>query len=142
MNQLEVKSRIDSPPDDVELIVTEMLVDGRPLTDFRGRSLSVDLFALERSIRQSGEFFIVTCLCGVPACAGIKQGIQVRHSETNTHWIVRGLGETQTFYFDGQEYEVAIRRGIRHLQQMMEHHRLGIAPKMNERIFGRSNGTR
>jgi hypothetical protein len=102
----------------------------------------VDLSALEQSIRQSGEFFIVTCLCGIPACAGIKQGIEVRHGETSTHWIVRGLGETQTFYFDRQEYEAAIRRGIRHLQQMMERHRLGVAPKINERRLGRSSGTR
>jgi len=135
MNNLKVQSRIDSVHNEKDAIVTELLVDDRLLADFKGSSLSVDLSALERSVYQSGEFFIITCVCGDPGCAGVKQGIQVSHTDKSIHWVVRGLGETQTFYFHPQEYQTAVEHGIKQLEQMMKRHNLEVAPEINKRRF-------
>lgn len=48
----------------------------------------VDLFALAKSCQLSGEFFIATCSCGEPGCAGIDEGIKVTHFYDSILWQV------------------------------------------------------
>lgn len=145
MNRLRIKSRIwNSGPEEFEedVILTEVFADGKLLIDFESNYLATDLLSLERSIHQDGEFFIVTCTCGVPGCAGIREGIRVTRSDNNVHWVVRGVGETQTFYFDPEEYESAIEEGIKQLQKMVERYGLEVVPSYNIRVFDKRTGTR
>jgi hypothetical protein len=145
MNRLRIKSRIwNSAPEEFEedMILTEVFADGKLLIDFESNYLATDLLSLERSIHQDGEFFIVTCTCGVPGCAGIREGIRVTRSDNNVHWVVRGVGETQTFYFDPEEYEAAIEKGIKQLQKMVERYGLEVVPSYNIRVFDKRTGTR
>lgn len=48
----------------------------------------IDLRELVKSCQLSGEFFIVTCGCGVPECAGIEDGIRVSHLPDRILWDV------------------------------------------------------
>ncbi len=135
MNHLKIRSFVDQDEHE-KTIVTEILVDDQPLTNFAEQGLSTDLPALQQSINQDGEFYIVTCWCGHPGCAGIREGIKVAYEEPNIHWVVRGIGPTRTFYFDKQEYETAIKQGIRQLQYVMKDKSLGVAPEINKSYFG------
>jgi hypothetical protein len=145
MNRLRIKSRIWSrAPEEFEkdVILTEVFTDGKLLVDFEDNYLATDLLSLERSIHQDGEFFIVTCTCGHYGCAGIREGIRVTRQDKNVHWVVRGLGGTQTFYFDPKEYESAIEKGIKQLQQMVERYGLEVVPDYNLRAIDKRMGTR
>ncbi len=46
----------------------------------------VDLIQLRSSLDESGTFFIWTCSCGAPGCAGRFDGVQVSHSDGITTW--------------------------------------------------------
>lgn len=144
MNHLRIKSRIWSgDPEEFEkdVILTEVFADGKLLLDFESNWLATDLLSLERSIHQDGEFFIVTCTCGAPGCAGISEGVRVTRIDKNVHWVVRGLGETQTFYFDPQEYESAIKQGIKQLQQLVDRYSLEVVPSYNTQVLDKRIGT-
>jgi hypothetical protein len=61
-----------------------LLVDGMPLH----QSTWVDLKALEKSASGSGEYWIFSCACGEPACAGIYNGVVVLHAAESVTWLV------------------------------------------------------
>jgi hypothetical protein len=46
----------------------------------------VDLIQLRSSLNENGTFFIWTCSCGAPGCAGRFEGVQVSHSDGMTTW--------------------------------------------------------
>lgn len=46
----------------------------------------VDLIQLRSSLNENGTFFIWTCSCGVPGCAGRFEGVQISHSDGITTW--------------------------------------------------------
>ena len=135
MNQLKLHSFIDDDGAD-KFIVTEVLVDNSPITDFKKAGLTTNMVVLEKSINQNGDFFIVTCWCGIAECAGIRYGIKVSHSTSNIHWVVRGFGDPQTYYFDQTQYKKAIKNGIRQLQYMMKDKSLRVVPSFNKSIVG------
>ena len=143
MNHLKVRTRLDPEPDTPEDgAITEVLVDRQLLVDFVGCWLAVDLMALEHSIHNDGEHFIVTCSCGEASCAGIKEGIHVSRSTGNIHWVMRGFGETRTFYFEPEQYKSAIRNGIRQFQELIKAHRIdyfNVAPLSNYNIYIRKD---
>lgn len=137
MNRLKIRSRIRSEEFEEDVILTEIFVDGKLLLDFESNYLATDLLSLERSRDQDGEFFIVTCVCGIPGCAGIREGIRVTHPDGNVHWVVRGVGETQTFYFDPEQYESAIKYGIKQLNELVDRYSLEVVPSQNRKVFDR-----
>jgi len=49
----------------------------------------IDLLLLVQSLHQSGWFDIFTCGCGVGACAGIVEGIEVTHEMGMVRWSLR-----------------------------------------------------
>jgi len=55
-----------------EFLSAEIMVDEILLTD----KYLVDYKELIRSVRKDGEYFILTCSCGVSPCAGIYKGIE------------------------------------------------------------------
>ena len=138
MNRLDVQSRVDPK---LNQIVTELSVDGQLLPDFNLESLSVDLSALEQAARASGEFYIVTCICGYPNCAGIKQPIRIDHADGRVRWYGRILGEEQAFAFDPDEFQTAVGRGIEALQRLMARHDLEVAPEINKHVYGGAGNT-
>jgi hypothetical protein len=53
-------------------LVAELRIDGQQL----GEKYALDVLQLTRSLAQTGEYFIFTCACGVPSCAGLTAGAQ------------------------------------------------------------------
>jgi hypothetical protein len=70
----------------VDYVIVGLTVDHTSLADFS--YYAIDLAELIRSLNQSGEFFILTCWCGVPECVGIGQGVLVRQEENQIHWQI------------------------------------------------------
>lgn len=87
MNKLKLESQIYSfENDNCKYFVPLILVDGEPLTDFSYYGIS--LTELEQSLVKNGEYFIITCWCGVPECARIEQGIKVHHDKSTIKWTI------------------------------------------------------
>lgn len=140
-------------------------VDDQPLIDFAYFQLAADLMELQRSVDQSGEYFIITCSCGWPECAGIKRGIQVSHQgecitwvyqtlrpdpatqpellkktkSRRPEWVVRGIElPTKTFIFDRAEYRAAIRQGIQQGTESLQkvgNHKGCVIPEHNLKLL-------
>jgi len=48
----------------------------------------IDFDELARSLKGAGEFNIFTCECGISGCAGIEQGVLVKHENEFVEWYV------------------------------------------------------
>jgi hypothetical protein len=92
-------------------LVIEAYVDGEPLVDFDEYSIDVPLGLLPSSER-SGYWYIVTCTCGDPGCAGIFAGVEVRHREGRITWRIPEPGPMRDFVFDADQYRAEVQRLI------------------------------
>ena len=84
MNTLSFDIDTAADSDAKQLLVPRLWVDGALLADFS--RYAVDLNALAKSKTQAGEFFLLTCWCGVPDCVGIHSGIRVSHAGGTVRW--------------------------------------------------------
>lgn len=66
------------------LLAPELRVNGDLFTS----DVTLDIAALVDSTRGSGEFYIFTCGCGEPGCAGIWHGVIVLHSPYCVQWLI------------------------------------------------------
>jgi hypothetical protein len=106
-------------PGDVEHsheLLAEIDVNGMMLTDEKTCSTAIDLLALTQSMSNDGRYFIITCTCGDPGCAGIDQGIKVIHNDENVQWLIteRGCGpeEPMEFTFNRELYVQSIKDAV------------------------------
>jgi len=44
---------------------------------------------LKKASRENGKFFIITCSCGFPDCAGIYNPIKVEHNGSEVTWFIQ-----------------------------------------------------
>jgi hypothetical protein len=144
MNTLTLNLKYRSQDDDAEYWVIEICIDGEILADFD--FYTTDLGELICSTQAGGEFFIITCTCGVAGCAGIYKGIKVQHAAGNILWnVVQPLAQPRQFIFERNAYEQAIRDCIRQGQQLIAQRKtlpqkpLEIIPVQNESLFFREN---
>ena len=89
-------------------LVVECFIDGKTTTHWQ--DLPIDILELVDSVKQTGEYHIWTCTCGIPECGGIKKGITV---EIRTHSVTwkhsgRPLEHFGTLEFDRTHYEQCI----------------------------------
>lgn len=70
----------------------------------------VDLDQLESSLTENGTFFIWTCSCGAPGCAGLFDGVLVAHEGENTTW--HDIDCKRKFRFKSRDLRNAFDRGI------------------------------
>jgi hypothetical protein len=148
MNRLKVRTRVSREGEYKfggsfvdRSLWTEILVDDELLLDFEGLWLAVDLGQLTLSLQGDGEFFILTCTCGVADCAGLTTGVQVYRDAENVHWVVREPGPTRTLVFDGEAYPKAIKQGLAQFEQRCaQHPGMEIVPMQNRYLLGRSGG--
>ncbi|BAQ63824.1 hypothetical protein GM3709_589 [Geminocystis sp. NIES-3709] len=135
MNKLKLQNKIYSfDNDDHAYFVTMIFVDGEVLTDFSYYATS--LTQLSNSIVKDGEYFIITCWCGVPECAGIEQGIKVTHHQNTVKWTIN-QPQRQQFTFSTHDYKTAISEGIKQIKEDLLIHRhtvqkLEIVPNQEE----------
>lgn len=90
MNEFAVDVRLidDVGPDGSPRprVKIELRIDGRLAAELA--SVCIEPCALIASASREGEFFIGTCGCGEPGCAGVWHGIQVQHSNGFARWEV------------------------------------------------------
>jgi len=95
----------------------EGLVDGQPLIRREDEEIDVP-FGLLPSIDHDGDYFMATCECGDPGCAGYFDPVLVTHEGELIHWTCEPLG--WRFTFEREPYSAEVRRlideGRRHLR--------------------------
>lgn len=110
-------------------VTLEIWIDGTPLDEPH----VVDLRELVRSLFAPGEFNFFTCGCGVPGCAGIWEGFQVRHLPGRLRWrfrrpvsdrndeiqhldarweMCKRSATTVEYEFDREQFPAALDRGL------------------------------
>ncbi len=72
----------------------------------------IDYWELIRSLTGEGEFFMATCSCGEPGCAGIHEGIEVRHINGRTSWRMNFEKPVLKFAFDTAQYHESVYEGL------------------------------
>lgn len=73
----------------------------------------VDAEVFLESLEKNGEYFIFSCLCGVPKCSGWHSGIQVLNKNQTINWT--NLNKNQSWSFDKEsiyEQVKAIRQDV------------------------------
>lgn len=105
MSVLEVSLKA-YPHDGTDFVVAELRVDGEPLADFS--YYATDLEELTRSLSADGEFFLLTCWCGIPECTGIGQGVEVRHQGGQVFWHVPQPLTPKDFIFETAALQVML----------------------------------
>jgi len=91
---------------------------------------ALDISALYNSAQESGEFFIWTCECGIPECAGIYHGIRVTHAAHTVVWQAprRPFEVATRFEFDRLAYVATIEAGVaEYLRYIQGYQAAGIA---------------
>ena|SRR5829696_8514220 len=142
MNGIAVRPKLhhDAPH---EYLVAEVYVDGIPLADFSWFAISLE--DLVASAKEDGEFFILTCWCGIPECAGLSRGIEVRLGPKAVHWHVLEPEPERRYVFRRDAYNRAIEQGIESCRRWFaKQERAGtlgsldirITPDHNHRFFG------
>ncbi len=122
---LPVRSRRESSTAQPDFYV-DLLVDQHLQIDVTHNEFAIDLSELARSVNQSGEFFVLTCSCGDPGCAGIQQGVHVSHTETYVQWEIsdwgRGVGASTVWTFDRNVYGHTIQRALTEMYHQLDMH--------------------
>lgn len=105
--QLRLKQQTDI---NIDYLYVELLVGDEPIVDFE--YYATDLHALLASTETSGELFILTCWCGEPGCAGLKQGIHVSRDSTVVKWHLLEPQPERWFNFARPEYDATIQKTL------------------------------
>jgi hypothetical protein len=94
----------------------------------------VDLNQLRSSLNGTGNYFIWTCSCGYPGCAGLVNGVDVTHSNGKTIW--HDLDMKRRFVLESKDlcdsFENAISDGRNMLLQRPD---CGCTPEENESAY-------
>jgi hypothetical protein len=69
---------------------------------------SIDWIALTKSVFLPRNYFILTCGCGVAACARLDEPIRVSHEGDIIGWHIIAPPPERSFEFERQQYRTAI----------------------------------
>ncbi len=94
MNRIEIACLLEG--DKLDFLLH---VDGRRLLPLH----SVNIFALEDSLRREGEFPIFTCNGRVPGCRKLAPGVRVAHPGTVSTWALPGPAPVRLLAFETEE---------------------------------------
>ncbi len=107
INTLDLRLQEQTNEEGDHYLVVELVIDGQPLVAVGSHWYGIDLEEYQKSIISDGEFFILTCGCGVALCVGIAKGIEVRHVGDFVYWHILQPEPERTFVFTTQNYEAA-----------------------------------
>jgi hypothetical protein len=94
----------------------------------------VDLNQLKSSLHEDGTFFIWTCSCGAPGCAGMFDGVAISHIGDTTSW--HDLDCKRKFTFKSTDLRDAFNRGIIDGRNLLtETPRLKPTPEQNDTAY-------
>ena len=106
-----------STSDGDDYLIVALKVNEGSLTDFS--YFATDLHELIASKEADGEFYIITCWCGDPGCAGIWQGIRVRHDSGMVQWHVLEPLPVRQYAFRREAYDETIRSIIKQGKRLL-----------------------
>ena len=97
MNQIEVNLSPDyrEIADKKLYLAFSLTIDGG--SPLQNTADDFDIVEFILSTRKDGSYFIWTCSCGVPGCAGYFNGIEVRTEGDLTYWMDRDLDKSYSF---------------------------------------------
>lgn len=97
MNQFEAKLSPDyrELADKKLYLAFDLAIDG--VSPLQNSADDFDIYEFIMSTRKDGKYFIWTCSCGVPGCAGYFNGIEVRIEGEITYWIDHDLDKSYSF---------------------------------------------
>jgi hypothetical protein len=139
MNQLTLSLKTHGQDEDMDYLVVEVSIDGNVVTNFD--TYATDLPELIRSSDSADDYFILTCWCGYAECAGIRQGVDVRHTQSTIIWQITDPTPKQRFVFDRNAYLQATRECIKQGKRSIAYRRtvnkkpFTIVPAQNESLF-------
>ncbi|MEH2213095.1 hypothetical protein [Nostoc sp.] len=144
IDDIKICSNLYIVPDDktkqeAYYLVFEILVNGQRLTDFT--YYAVNLEELIQSIDRDGQFYIITCWCGVPECAGVTKGVNVFHNQDLIRWTVIQPEPLRTLTFTKKMYENAIRTAVKQGKKLIaeakysSNQNLEVVPMQNEGLI-------
>ena len=118
LNRIQFVTKLDTKSNsNMQSLWLEIWVDEQMLTDFT--TYAVDLEALAKSVRQEGQFYILTCTCGAPGCAGIFRGIAVFHLPGLIQWAITLPRPSRTLVFERTSYSKALQSAIEQAQHLL-----------------------
>jgi hypothetical protein len=139
VNHLTLRLKTHGQEEQTDYLVVEVSIDGNVLTNFD--TYATNLPELIRSSTRAGTYFILTCWCGNAECAGIRQGIQVRHDHGNVFWQIVEPAPKQRFVFALTGYQQAIQDCIKQGKRSITYRLtvnekpFEITPSQNESLF-------
>ncbi len=121
-------------------LVIEAYIDGEQLVGVDQYSIDVP-FGLLPSVERNGYWYIVSCSCGDPGCAGIFSGVEVKHREGRITWHLLEPGPMRDFRFDADQYRGEVYRLIENGRMAIHWHhprtdfRYRFSNYHNQRLF-------
>lgn len=85
-----------------KILFSTLYIDNRVIADFP--QIAIDLNELNKSRNKSGEFYILSCECGVPMCNGIFTGIKVKQHSDFVSWEIIDPGPRRIYNFKKSSY--------------------------------------
>ncbi len=126
INQITITAAVRQYGDDEPTISADIEIDGTFTVGNTPSGLAVDLYELFKSTKRNGRYFILTCSCGMPDCAGIEQGITVRHHRDEVRWMIKDRGLVNNapvhFTFDSALYKREVRNALQQMIDIKELH--------------------
>jgi hypothetical protein len=125
-----MKDKIHIKPHIIKSGVTDIwiniYINGKLLVDNEVSGLAIDPIVLLKTIKEGGEYFIITCACGNSECAGINKGILVSHENNGVLWKIEEYNKTNItgqYYFELEPYKENILTGITEFLALYEQNR-------------------
>jgi hypothetical protein len=126
-----VVSEAEEPADGCWYVTAELVVDGRQLAAFDHGPL--ELRQLWACCAGPGRYFIWTCDCGDPGCAGLFRGVRVSHRDGRADWRDADSGER--YCFRRAELSAALAGAWRRGRELLAAERRVPCPEANRSFF-------
>jgi hypothetical protein len=119
MDQLQLIIRFEQAPTEPEgklYLGVEAVVNGQLVAAIH--YLPLDLVALRASAKVPDKYYLWSCTCGIPECAGIWEPVAVTHEAETISWHcnARPLEDFGMLKFDKATYQHALTRLLEQLQ--------------------------
>jgi hypothetical protein len=83
-------------------------------------TVAFDVDALRASVEGDGEFWLITCWCGIPECAGVDGPVEVVHEDGAVRWLHPYDWLPTGLVFEAEAYAATVRSASEAFAQAVE----------------------